>query len=78
MRGPWQYEDPLCAEVGQHFFFPDKEDNPVDVKYAKSVCNSCIHKGECLAWAVVNSEQFGIWGGTSPKERQHIRSKKVA
>ena len=76
MRGPWEFEEPLCAEVGQHFFFPDKEDNPVDSKYAKSICNQCTHKIECAEWAIETVEEHGIWGGLNPRNRMAIRNRR--
>ena len=76
MRGPWQFEEPLCAEVGGEFWFPDKEDNlDISASFAKSICHKCTHKDECLEWALGN-EKFGIWGGTNEKTRQRIRSKR--
>jgi len=28
IRPPWQYEDPLCAQVGGNFFFAEDRDEP--------------------------------------------------
>lgn len=71
-----QYEEPLCAQVGSSIFFPDKEDNPVDASYAKSICAKCKHQTECAEWAIENLEMFGIWGGLAPRQRQIIRAKR--
>lgn len=75
MRGPWQFEEPRCAEVGGEFWFPEREESSTHVAFAKSICNQCSHKTECLEWALVN-ERVGIWGGTNEKTRQRIRSKR--
>jgi WhiB family redox-sensing transcriptional regulator len=40
----------------------------------KMMCKNCPVKEECLAFAIVNFEKFGIWGGTSEKERRVIRN----
>jgi hypothetical protein len=84
VRGPWEYEDPSCASVGGNFWFPEKtyEDGTgtvfnfqsEEVKIAKSVCNSCIHKIECQQWGLKH-EYHGIWGGLSDSERRPIRQK---
>jgi len=30
-------------------------------------------RGECLEYALVNGEKFGIWGGLSERERRRLR-----
>ena len=72
MRGPWHYEEPACAEVGGDFWFPEQSDSSIEMTMAKTICNSCTHKTECLEWAVEN-EQYGIWGGTNNTMRASIR-----
>jgi WhiB family redox-sensing transcriptional regulator len=76
MREPREYENPLCAEIGGDFWFPER-DNPenrklLDPSYAKSICRSCIHKTECAQWGIKN-ERFGIWGGLTEYERTLLR-----
>ena len=82
MRGPWHYESPGCASVGGDFWFPERAAgdsamgavncNSDEVKIAKSVCSSCIHKAECRQWGLEH-EYHGIWGGLTDKERRPIR-----
>ena len=79
MREPREYENPLCAEIGGDFWFPER-DNPenrklLDPSYAKSICRSCTHKTECAQWGIKN-ERFGIWGGLTEYERKVARSKR--
>lgn len=79
-RRPWEFEEPLCAEVGVEIFYTDdKDERKVDSmnKYnmAKSICKKCPHKEECADWGIKN-ELFGFWGGLSPKERNIIRKHK--
>lgn len=67
----------LCREVGVEFFYPD-EDNPRDITMysaARKICSNCEVKDECLEWAVKH-ENFGMWGGTTPRERATIRRKR--
>jgi len=78
MREPREYENPLCAEIGGDFWFPER-DNPenrklLDPSYAKSICRSCIHKTECAQWGIKN-ERFGIWGGLTEYERTLLRTR---
>ncbi|MDR1448000.1 MAG: WhiB family transcriptional regulator [Candidatus Ancillula sp.] len=67
----WQL-DALCAKVDPELFFPDKGGSTRD---AKRVCGECTVKGQCLAFAIENDQRFGIWGGTSERERRSIRRK---
>jgi WhiB family transcriptional regulator, redox-sensing transcriptional regulator len=78
VREPREYENPLCAEIGGDFWFPER-DNPenrklLDPSYAKSICRSCIHRTECAQWGIKN-ERFGIWGGLTEYERTLLRTR---
>ena len=79
-RGPWEFEEPLCSEVGVEMFYTDdKDDMRVDsmstYAMASSICRKCVHIGECAEWAIKN-ELFGFWGGLTPKDRTNIRKRK--
>ena len=74
MRGPWEFEEPRCAEIGGDLFFPEKNEDTAELKLAKKICNSCTHKVECLEWAIAAPERHGIWGGLNPRTRQRIRA----
>ena len=39
---------------------------------AKSVCNSCPVRTECLADALDNRVEFGVWGGMTERERRAL------
>lgn len=41
---------------------------------AKRICEECPVRVECLEFAVTTRQDFGIWGGTSPGEREKIKS----
>lgn len=36
---------------------------------ARAICMDCIHMSPCRSYAVTNQIQFGIWGGTTYRER---------
>lgn len=40
---------------------------------AKMICGMCSVASECLLWALQNNEEFGIWGGSTPEERQVMK-----
>jgi len=62
----WQ-EEALCPSVDPHLFFPETTE---EAKTAKTLCRGCDVIEECLAYALKNNEQHGVWGGTTPNERK--------
>lgn len=56
----------LCAEVDPELWFPESgHTSPA----AKRICQRCPVRAQCLAAAVAQHEQHGIWGGLSYHER---------
>jgi WhiB family redox-sensing transcriptional regulator len=70
----WQ-ADGLCAQTDPEAFYPDKGGTAVP---ARSVCFACDVRRECLEYALANNERYGIWGGTSERERRRITAQKEA
>ena len=78
-----------CLEKDPELFFPKpvselkelgintKEQRKIEhqkVESAKTLCGFCVHRKECLEWALENSEA-GIWGGMSENERILLKRK---
>lgn len=62
-----------CQEVPDVFFpedFSDKQVRDESVTLAKALCKQCPIQLECLTYAVQAKEEWGIWGGKTPRERQ--------
>lgn len=59
-----------CQGLDPDIFFPDRGES---LRPAKAVCDKCIVKDECLEYALASGERFGVWGGTSERERRRIR-----
>ena len=57
-----------APNVPHEWFFPDEEKGETSVK-AISVCNGCVVREECLAYALVHGEH-GVWGGKSERARR--------
>lgn len=75
MREPREYENPLCAQSGGDFWFPEAGHGTAsEVLYARSICNNCEHQTECAEWAIHN-ERYGIWGGLTELDRKRIRKR---
>jgi WhiB family redox-sensing transcriptional regulator len=65
----WQ-SNARCHEADPEIFFPERGGSS---KLARAVCSKCEVKTKCLEYALNNKEQFGIWGGTSERERRKLR-----
>lgn len=59
-----------CRELPADWFHPQRGESTSE---ARGVCSACAVRPDCLAWALTNNERFGIWGGTSERERRRIR-----
>lgn len=67
-----------CGGMPTDAFFPERGTAQITARDAKAVCNgtngrpACPVKQECLEYALVRKERFGIWGGMSEKERSRV------
>jgi predicted RecB family nuclease len=62
-------QKPPCLGL-TYLFYPSKDDDPA-VDIAKSICATCPFKEACLQQGM--SEQEGIWGGATGRERKELR-----
>lgn len=69
---PRWFDQAACAGQPTELFFPESGVHPAA---ALSYCAQCPVKIECLAWGMEHwdSRRFGVWGGTTPKQRRHLR-----
>lgn len=63
-------EQANCRGVDPDLFYPERG---VSTAEPKRVCSGCVVRDDCLEYALVNGEKFGIWGGLSERERRRIR-----
>lgn len=59
-----------CAQTDPELFFPPRDGAAVE---ARAVCRSCVVRLQCLAYAIVADEPYGIWGGLDPRERHNLQ-----
>lgn len=56
------------------FFGIDDSETPIERRSreeeAKEVCATCVVRVECLEYALVTKEPYGIWGGLTELERK--------
>lgn len=57
-----------CRGKGHRIFFPERGG---EWEEAMAICAPCPVKTQCADWAL-RHERFGIWGGTSERERRRI------
>lgn len=63
-----------CHGVGPGpFFLPVGETGGAD---AKALCSDCVVHDDCLSYALGQPHLSGIWGGTTPLERERLRRQK--
>ena len=56
-------------------FFPISSAGPGErqIARAKMICAGCQVRQECLEFALAHDQVYGIWGGTTPQDRQRAR-----
>ena len=62
-----------CRGADPDLFFPERG---ASTRTAKGICRECQVREECLEFAIVSSEKFGIWGMMSERERRKIRKER--
>jgi WhiB family redox-sensing transcriptional regulator len=72
--GDWARQA-ACAPHPKEWWFPDGDRRTIwhQSARAKTICKTCPVREECLAYALENDERYGIWGGTSQRERKRLR-----
>lgn len=77
MNETWK-DDALCVQTDPELFFPVRGPDSFPQR-AKAVCDCCTVREQCLEYALAAKEMWGIWGGTSPQERENIlKSRRAA
>lgn len=69
-----KFAQAICATIeDKDFFFPDgRIDEAERLPELKAICESCIHRKECLEYAISNEISYGVWGGSTPREREKV------
>ena len=75
---PTWHSEANCLGADQDLFFPAKGGYGGE-KYreVREICDPCPVRGECLDHAVDFPELFGIWAGTTDRERRAIRRRRL-
>ncbi|MGW2639949.1 WhiB family transcriptional regulator [Streptomyces sp. NPDC001348] len=64
-----------CRHEDPDLFFPVGTTGPavLQARQAKTVCERCPVREQCLDWALDTSQTIGIWGGTTEGERRALK-----
>lgn len=76
----WQLLAACRGEDPDVFFHPEGERGAARaarIAHAKAICTACPVRAACAAHALAVREPYGIWGGLSEEEREHIYSRRV-
>ena len=65
---PWAVFS-ACRNTDPRIFFGATRE---DEKAAILVCATCTVRKECLAFALESRERFGVWGGSTERERRKM------
>ena len=67
-----------CLSADPDLFFPISSVGlgEQQIARAKMICAGCQVRQECLDFALGHDQVYGIWGGTTPEDRQRERRRK--
>lgn len=63
-----------CRDIDTGVFYPDDEADLVATAPAVAMCSTCDVREPCLHFAL-ESDQQGLWAGTSTKDRRRLRKR---
>jgi WhiB family transcriptional regulator, redox-sensing transcriptional regulator len=65
---------PPCQTTDPEIWFSDdQEGSGTHYRLAKQLCAECPVADLCLEYSLASEEQFGVWGGLTPRERRAMR-----
>ena len=78
---PWM-DDAKCRDMNTEIFFGKEYHGAqrhrpsltsIEIRRAKAVCAVCPVMEECFYFAMENEEEYGVWGGTTHRDRERLR-----
>lgn len=80
-RPPEWHFGAVCSQIDPATFYEEADAehgaNGTTTRAAKAICRDLCEpwrRAECLADAMNRSEQWGVWGGVSPRDRKNWRT----
>ncbi len=70
----------LCRDTSPKLFFPVGTTGVAvgQIDNAKQICAQCPSTRQCLEFALLTSQENGIWGGLTEDERRQLRRERLA
>ena len=68
----WCTDEAVCSSVGGDLWFAEPGED-YKVKQARELCLRCPLVDPCRAYAIPRKNLHGVWGATSPAEREALR-----
>jgi WhiB family redox-sensing transcriptional regulator len=67
-----------CRAADPDLFFPISSVGLAErqIARAKMICAECGVRQQCLDFALSHDQVYGIWGGTTPEDRQRERRRR--
>lgn len=65
---PW-VAHAACRDTDPAVFFPEPGGNE---REAIRICQTCVVRFACLAYALEAGERSGVWGGTTQRHRRRL------
>lgn len=64
----------LCRGQGPTQFYPNPGAGVIQaVRASVAVCKQCPSRVACLNYALDNDEDYGVWGGTTERQRRMLK-----
>lgn len=69
----------LCRDEDPELFFPVGNSGPalLQIAEAKTVCERCPVREQCLEFALASGQDAGVWGGLSEDERRSLKRRRA-
>lgn len=64
----------LCKSVDPDLFFPHPTERR-QIALVRQICNQCKFQQKCLEYALWEPSLDGVWGGTTARQRETLRTK---
>lgn len=63
-----------CRDTDPDLWFVEHAEVGYSYKLATQLCATCPVQNLCATYAIKAGEEYGIWGGLTPRQRQKMRS----
>lgn len=75
LRGRWT-DQAACAGTNPDMWFRDEHES-TSYREARTICNACSVRTECLNWALETKTEHGLFGGLTARQRKDVLSRRT-